>query len=138
MTPGAEPAATDAWLRHHYAHGADALDVDGFMRGLADDVELSSPAGTVVGTRAVRRNAQDLFSALTSLTHDIHRIDAPAEDLAVIEATVSYRFISGHQISLPCTTTFCFRSGLVTTINLDIDTSALAAAMAANAGGDPT
>lgn len=131
MTRHADPATTDRWLRDHYASGADALNVDGFMRGLAYDVELSSPAGTVVGADAVRRNAQDLFAALTSLTHDIHHIDVPTKDLGIVEATVTYQFINGNQITLPCTTTFRFHADEVTAVHLDLDTAALAAAMQA-------
>jgi hypothetical protein len=123
------PAATEVWVRDHYAHGADALDVEGFMRGMADDVELSSGVGTVTGAGAVRESAVHLFSLLTSMSHDVHRVLMPEDDLAVVEASVNYRFVNGAQITLPCTTTFRFSDDLVRSVHLDIDSNAIAAAM---------
>jgi SnoaL-like protein len=121
-------ASTEDWLRHHYAHGADALDVDGFMRGMTADIELTSNGGTVIGTDAVRQSAEQLFSILTSMAHDIHRVEVPADDIAVVDATVSYHFVNGAEISLPCTTTFRFRENEVRAVHIDIDSAAVIAA----------
>jgi hypothetical protein len=134
MSADAAPAATEAWIRDHYARGADALDVDGFMRGLAEDVVFDSSNGAVVGCEAVRGSAVVLFSMLESLRHDIHRVQVVATEQAVVEAAVTYRFRNGTVLTLPATTTFRFRGNEVAEILLDIDTAAITAAFL---GEDP-
>ena len=127
------PHDIEAWVRHHYTRGADALDVDGFMSGLSRDVVLTTPDTTVTGYDAVRANATQLFSMLTSLTHHLHHVAVPDNDHAVVEANVTYRFRNGNTLTLPTTTTFRFDGDHARTIHLDIDTHAIAAAI-----GEPT
>ena len=126
------PAPSDdieAWVRHHYTHGADSLDVDGFMSGLSRDVVLTT--GGRNRHRLRRRAAPtltQLFSLLTSLTHHIHRVAAPDHQHVVVDASVTYRFRNGNELTLPATTTFRFDGHQARSIQLDIDTHAIAAA----------
>jgi hypothetical protein len=113
------------WVRKHYATGTDALNVEGFVRDLADDVQMVSAAGELRGLSAVRDSARTLFSVLSALQHEIHTVTTPSPNTIVVDATVTYWFLSGGQTSLPAVTTFKMRDGQVTHIHLDMDFAAL-------------
>ncbi|WP_029111967.1 nuclear transport factor 2 family protein [Mycobacterium sp. URHB0044] len=125
MTAGQNTVDAAAWVREHYATGTDALSVEGFVRDLADDVRMVSPAGELSGLAAVRASARALFSVLSALRHEIHTVATPSPSTIVVDATVTYWFLSGHQTSLPAVTTFQMRDGQVAIIHLDMDMTAL-------------
>lgn len=62
------------------------------------------------------------------MTHDIHRVEVPADDVAIVDATVTYRFKNGVDLALPCITTFRFRGDEVHSVHIDLDAAAVAAA----------
>ena len=125
VTVGQRTKDAAAWVREHYATGTDALSVDGFVRDLADDVQMVSAAGELSGLPAVRDSARALFSVLSGLQHEIHTVAMPSRNTIVVDATVTYWFLSGEQTSLPAVTTFQMRDAQVAHIHLDMDIAAL-------------
>jgi Mce-associated membrane protein len=123
-------ADAETWARSHYANGADALSVEGFVRGLAADVQIIGGGEEVNGLEAARESARALFSTLDALTHDIHSVTTPSTDTLAVDATVTYSFVTGHQVSLPVITTMEKRDGLVVRIRIDIDSAAVRDALA--------
>ena len=125
VTVGENTMDAATWVREHYATGTDALSVEGFVRDLADDVQMVSAAGELSGLPAVRDSARALFSVLSALQHEIHTVATPSPNTIVVDATVTYWFLSGEQTSLPAVTTFQIRDAQVAHIHLDMDIAAL-------------
>jgi hypothetical protein len=125
MTVGQNTMDAATWVREHYATGTDALSVEGFVRDLADDVQMVSPAGELSGLAAVRNSARALFSVLSALRHEIHTVATPSPNTIIVDTTVTYWFLSGEQTSLPAVTTFEIRDGQVAHIHLDMDITTL-------------
>jgi hypothetical protein len=125
VTVGENAMDAATWVREHYATGTDALSVEGFVRDLADDVQMVSAAGELSGLSAVRESARALFSVLSALQHEIHTVAMPSINTIVVDATVTYWLFSGEQISLPAVTTFQMRDAQVAHIDLDMDIAAL-------------
>jgi hypothetical protein len=124
VTVGQNTMDAATWVHEHYATGTDALSVEGFVRDLADDVQMVSPAGELRGLPAVGDSARTVFSTLSALHHEIRTVTTPSPNTIVVDATVTYWFVSGEQTSLPAVTTFQMRDGQVAHIHLEMDIAA--------------
>jgi ketosteroid isomerase-like protein len=99
----------------------DAMDVDGFVAHLAEDVRFRFGNGApVIGRRAVRNAVGDFFTTIRGLRHEL--LDQCADgDRRVLETDVTYTRLDGADVTLPVVSVLHLGGNLVTDYRVYVD-----------------
>ncbi len=117
----------DTWLRAIYAD-IDAMNLDGFLGALSDDVELTfgnHPAAH--GTAQARAAVGSFWASIGAIKHHIGTISREG-DRATVEAKVEITRKDGRVVSMPSCSVIDRRGGKVTSMRTYVDLSPVSAA----------
>ena len=117
----------DKQLRAIYAN-IDAMNLDGFMGALSDDVELTfgnHPAAH--GTAQARAAVGSFWASIGAIKHQIGTISREG-DRATVEAKVEITRKDGRIVSVPSCSVIDRRGGKVTSMRTYVDLSPVSAA----------
>lgn len=110
------------WVRRHYAEAAVALDPEGFVNGLSDDVRMCRGTSSVLGREQIRRTVEDLrVAGLLSIRHDIAGLWEPEPGVVIAEATVTYNYETESTPAAPVVTVFRWRGDEVADVRVYMD-----------------
>jgi limonene-1,2-epoxide hydrolase len=99
----------------------DAMDVDGFVAHLAEDVRFRFGNGAAVtGREAVRNAVCGFFTTVRGLRHEI-LTECTDGDLRVLETAVTYTRLDGADVTLPVVSVVGLRDHLVTDYRIYVD-----------------
>jgi limonene-1,2-epoxide hydrolase len=99
----------------------DAMDVDGFIAHLAEDVRFRFGNGApVTGHEAVRKAVGAFFPTIRGLRHEI-LTQCTDGDLRVLEAAVTYTRLDGADVTLPVVSVLRVGGHLVTEYRVYVD-----------------
>lgn len=113
-----------SWV-HDYYHTVDTMNMDAYLAYHTDDVRLrfaNNP--TAEGKAAVAGGLHHLWEALSSLKHDFTEI-WEVDNVAIVEANITYVRKDGHTVVLPCVTVLRRQGDLVDDVRINMDLSPL-------------
>ena len=99
----------------------DAMDTDGYLRFLTEDVKFrfgSMPEA--VGQAAVRDGTATFFSAIKGIRHTLTGYWSSG-DTVMVRLEVEYTRHDGRQVTLPCANIFEVRGGLIADYRIYMD-----------------
>ena len=115
------PAAEQVpgWVREMYAL-VDAGQVDAYMGGFAEDVELRFASRAPVLGRDAVRDALGAGHAEHDMRHTIVGV-WEGEDTTIVEFDVDYTYRDGRILSVPSLTLLRRRAGLIESMRIYVD-----------------
>jgi ketosteroid isomerase-like protein len=103
----------------------DAMDVDGFVGRLSEDVVFQfGNAEPVVGRSAVKEFVGQFFSTIQGLNHHIKNL-WDVEDTTIVQIDVEYLRIDGHSVTVPNSDILTYDGDLVRDWRIYVDIAPL-------------
>ena len=101
----------------------DAMDVDGYLRCLTDDVNFQfGSAPEARGKAAVRDVLVPFYASIAGLKHTLTGF-WESGDTAIVRLEVEYSRNNGSKVTLPCANIFQYRDGLIADYRIYMDIS---------------